>query len=86
MAASFIPFLSPEALMPSTLPSKEDMEEVLLRLRKEALVQEFFWSGGHDRGVRWGGSSFPFVCCILLLTRRSRVPWEISLVFHSLYW
>ena len=46
IAASFIPFLSPEALMPPTLPPKEDMEEVLLRLRKEALVQEFFGAEG----------------------------------------
>ncbi|KAG6331017.1 hypothetical protein ID866_8072 [Astraeus odoratus] len=42
MAASFIPFLSPEALMPPSLPTKAEMEDVLLRLRKEALVQEFF--------------------------------------------
>ena len=48
MAASFIPFLSPEALMPPTLPTKADMEEVLLRLRKEALVQEFFGVEGTE--------------------------------------
>ncbi|KIM53993.1 hypothetical protein SCLCIDRAFT_1222420 [Scleroderma citrinum Foug A] len=48
MAASFIPFLSPEALMPPTLPTKVDMEEVLLRLRKEALVQEFFGVEGTE--------------------------------------
>ncbi|KAL4063309.1 Isy1-like splicing factor [Scleroderma citrinum] len=46
IAASFIPFLTPEALMPPTLPTKADMEEVLLRLRKEALVQEFFGAEG----------------------------------------
>ncbi|KAL4065999.1 Isy1-like splicing factor [Scleroderma yunnanense] len=42
ITASFIPFLTAKALMPPTFPSKTDMEEVLLRLRKEALVQEFF--------------------------------------------
>lgn len=42
LAASYIPFLTPEALMPPTLPTRAEMEEVLLRLRKEALVKEFF--------------------------------------------
>jgi len=34
--------------MPPTLPTKADMEEVLLRLRKEALVQEFFGVEGTE--------------------------------------
>ncbi|KAI6102373.1 Isy1-like splicing family-domain-containing protein [Pisolithus croceorrhizus] len=42
LAASYIPFLTPEALMPPTLPTRAETEEVLLSLRKEALVQEFF--------------------------------------------
>ncbi|KAF8834497.1 Isy1-like splicing factor [Paxillus ammoniavirescens] len=42
MAASYIPFLSPEDLLPPTLPTREEMEGVLLRLRKEALMNEYF--------------------------------------------
>ncbi|KAI6106300.1 Isy1-like splicing family-domain-containing protein [Pisolithus croceorrhizus] len=42
LAASYIPFLTPEALMPPTLLTRADTEEVLLSLRKEALVREFF--------------------------------------------
>ncbi|KAI6143795.1 Isy1-like splicing factor [Pisolithus tinctorius] len=49
LAASYIPFLTPEALMPPTLPTRAEMEEVLLKLRKEALVQEFF--GADPEGV-----------------------------------
>jgi pre-mRNA-splicing factor ISY1 len=42
MAASYITFLSPEDLLPPTLPTREEMEGVLLRLRKEALMNEYF--------------------------------------------
>ncbi|KAI6022559.1 Isy1-like splicing family-domain-containing protein [Pisolithus marmoratus] len=45
LAASYIPFLTPEALMPPTLPTRAETEEVLLRLRKEALIQEMFGVG-----------------------------------------
>lgn len=41
-AAAFIPFLSPDELMPPKLPSPEEIEGVLLGLRKQALVQEYF--------------------------------------------
>lgn len=41
-AAAFIPFLSPQDLLPPKLPSKEDLEGVLLSLRKKALVEEYF--------------------------------------------
>ncbi|KAH7928977.1 pre-mRNA-splicing factor ISY1 [Leucogyrophana mollusca] len=41
-AAAYIPFLSPENLLPPRLPSREEMEGVLLNLRKQALVQEYF--------------------------------------------
>jgi pre-mRNA-splicing factor ISY1 len=41
-AASFIPFLSVENLMPPRLPSREEMEGVILDLRKRALVEEYF--------------------------------------------
>ncbi len=41
-AAAFIPFLSPEELLPPKMPSREEMESVLLDLRKKALVQEYF--------------------------------------------
>jgi len=41
-AASYIPFLATENLLPPKLPSREDMEQVLLALRKQALVEEYF--------------------------------------------
>ncbi|KAG2006914.1 pre-mRNA-splicing factor ISY1 [Coprinopsis cinerea AmutBmut pab1-1] len=41
-AASYIPFLQPENLLPPKLPSREEMEKVLLDLRKKALVEEYF--------------------------------------------
>lgn len=41
-AAAFIPFLSPQDLLPPKLPSKEELEGVLLGLRKKALVEEYF--------------------------------------------
>ncbi|KIJ64918.1 hypothetical protein HYDPIDRAFT_132128 [Hydnomerulius pinastri MD-312] len=45
IAASYITFLSPDALLPPKLPTREEMEGVLLRLRKEALVNEYFGEG-----------------------------------------
>ncbi|KAF9225054.1 Isy1-domain-containing protein [Gyrodon lividus] len=42
MAASYIPFLSPEDLLPPQLPTRDEMEGILLRLRKEALMNEYF--------------------------------------------
>lgn len=41
-AAAYIPFLKPEDLMQPTLLSREEMEDVLLGLRKQALVDEYF--------------------------------------------
>ncbi|THH09002.1 hypothetical protein EW145_g2320 [Phellinidium pouzarii] len=41
-AAAFIPFLSPVDLLPPKLPTKDEMEGVLLGLRKKALVNEYF--------------------------------------------
>lgn len=41
-AASFIPFLKAEHLQPPKMPSREEMETVLLQLRKKALVEEYF--------------------------------------------
>ncbi|KAH7883122.1 Isy1-like splicing factor [Phlebopus sp. FC_14] len=46
MAASFIPFLPPAALLPPELPTRDEIEGVLLRLRKEALVNEYFGEEG----------------------------------------
>lgn len=40
--AAFIPFLSPEDLLPPKMPSREEVENVLLKLRKKALVEEYF--------------------------------------------
>lgn len=40
--AAFIPFLTPDDLLPPKLPSKQEMEDVLLKLRKKALVEEYF--------------------------------------------
>lgn len=45
LVASFIPFLSPEDLSPPKLPTTEQMEEVLLGLRKRALLEEYFGDG-----------------------------------------
>jgi pre-mRNA-splicing factor ISY1 len=42
MLASYIPFFEPEELMPPNLPSRGEMEGVLLELRKRALVGEYF--------------------------------------------
>lgn len=44
-AAAFIPFLTPENLLPPKLPTREEMESVLLNLRKQALVEEYFGTG-----------------------------------------
>ena len=39
---AYIPFLSPEHLMPPKMPSHDEMEAFLLDLRKKALVEEYF--------------------------------------------
>ena len=44
-AAAFIPFLTTEDLMPPKLPSRNEMEQVLLGLRKQALMSEYFGGG-----------------------------------------
>jgi pre-mRNA-splicing factor ISY1 len=41
-AASYIPFLDVDSLLPPKLPTREEMETVLLDLRKKALVEEYF--------------------------------------------
>lgn len=41
-AAAYIPFLTADNLLPPKLPSREEMEGVLLDLRKKALVEEYF--------------------------------------------
>ncbi len=41
-AASFISFLDTEQLLPPKMPSHDEMESVLLQLRKKALVEEYF--------------------------------------------
>lgn len=41
-AAFYIPFLDVEHLLPPKLPSHEEMESILLALRKNALVEEYF--------------------------------------------
>ncbi|KAI0332248.1 Isy1-domain-containing protein [Cubamyces sp. BRFM 1775] len=40
--AAYIPVLSPEILMPPKMPTREEMEQFLLELRKKALVEEYF--------------------------------------------
>ena len=45
-AAAYIPFLTPEMLMPPKMPTTEEMERVLLDLRKKALVDEYFGNEG----------------------------------------
>lgn len=44
-AAAFISFLTSESLLPPKLPTREEMERVLLNLRKRALVEEYFGNG-----------------------------------------
>ncbi|TFY80857.1 hypothetical protein EWM64_g3158 [Hericium alpestre] len=41
-AAAFIPFLDAESLMPPKMPTKDEMEGVLLELKKRALMEEYF--------------------------------------------
>jgi pre-mRNA-splicing factor ISY1 len=41
-AASLVPFLSAADLLPPTLPTRAEMDGVLLALRKKALVEEYF--------------------------------------------
>ena len=41
-AAAYIPFLTPDDLLPPKLPTKEEMESIILGLRKRALVEEYF--------------------------------------------
>lgn len=41
-AAAYIPFLTADNLLPPKLPTREEMEKVLLALRKQALVEEYF--------------------------------------------
>jgi pre-mRNA-splicing factor ISY1 len=41
-AASYMPFLDVDSLLPPKLPTREEMEAVLLDLSKKALVEEYF--------------------------------------------
>ncbi|KAF8589654.1 Isy1-domain-containing protein [Ramaria rubella] len=45
-AAAFIPFLTSEDLLPPKLPTRDEMESVLLGLRKQALMSEYFGGEG----------------------------------------
>lgn len=44
-AAAYISFLDTDDLLPPKLPTREEMEKVLLDLRKKALVEEYFGEG-----------------------------------------
>ena len=44
--AGHVAFLDVESLLPPKLPTREEMEGVLLALRKKALVEEYFGDGG----------------------------------------
>ncbi|KAL0063647.1 NineTeen Complex (NTC) component [Marasmius tenuissimus] len=46
-AAAYISFLDPEMLMPPKMPTRQEMEDILLDLRKKALVEEYF--GGDEK-------------------------------------
>lgn len=48
-AAAFIPFLAPENLLAPKMPTREEMEGVLLTLRKQALVEEYFGNGEEQK-------------------------------------
>ena len=50
-AAAYIPFLTSEELAPPKLPTREDMEGVLLSLRKRALLEEYFGEDGQPAAV-----------------------------------
>ncbi|THU84953.1 pre-mRNA-splicing factor ISY1 [Dendrothele bispora CBS 962.96] len=41
-AAAYIPFLDTQDLLPPKIPNRTEMEQVLLDLRKKALVEEYF--------------------------------------------
>jgi pre-mRNA-splicing factor ISY1 len=45
-AAAYISFLTAEMLMPPKMPTTEEMEKLLLDLRKKALVDEYFGDQG----------------------------------------
>lgn len=40
--AAYIPFLEPKNLMPPKMPTREEMENFLLGLRKQSLLEEYF--------------------------------------------
>lgn len=42
VAASHIHFLTTEDLLPPKMPTRDEMEAVLLGIRKQALVEEYF--------------------------------------------
>jgi pre-mRNA-splicing factor ISY1 len=46
VAASHIHFLTTEDLLPPKMPTREEMETILLGLRKQALVEEYFGADG----------------------------------------
>ena len=46
--ATYVPFLTPEYLLPPKMPSHEEMEQFLLDLRKKALVEEYFGPDGQS--------------------------------------
>jgi pre-mRNA-splicing factor ISY1 len=41
-AAAYIPFLDVDNLLPPKMPTREEMEQVLLRIRKQMLMEEYF--------------------------------------------
>lgn len=41
-AAAYITFLDPDHLLPPKMPTRDEMEGILLELRKKALVEEYF--------------------------------------------
>jgi pre-mRNA-splicing factor ISY1 len=45
-AAAYIAFLQPDELLPPKMPTRPEMEGILLGLRKKALVEEYFGEGG----------------------------------------
>ncbi|KAG6836797.1 hypothetical protein H0H93_003043 [Arthromyces matolae] len=79
-AASYITFLRPEDLLPPKLPTRQEMETLLLALRKKALVEEYF---SEEKTSPWFledahalAFSCPFLLVLISLVSSAEEPFQ----------